>query len=173
MLVRTRYRSPRCCSQNHCRFCRPLRFWSAKTSCPRPWTARWTPYRSWSLPPSLAGWYALCWKREVDLCTATGFHCSGVCRLGRPGHHQCPRRRTQKRRRCCHPRSGPPRRTRRPRSSWPALHSRTWRLTLPRLVTTTGILPVRENRVGTWAKVTCRVATTRPDLHRMRITSRR
>ena len=26
--------------------------------------------------------------------------------------------------------------------------------------------------MGTWAQVTCRVATTRPDLHRMRIASR-
>ena len=61
MLVRTRYRSPRCCSRIHCRFCHPLRFWSAKTNFPpRPWTARWKPYRSWSLPPILAGWYALC-----------------------------------------------------------------------------------------------------------------
>ena len=41
-----------------------------------------------------------------------------MCRVGRPAHHQHPCRRTRKRRRCCHPRNGPPHRTRRPRSSW-------------------------------------------------------
>ena len=141
---------PTVLSRNHCSFCRPLLFWCAKTSClPRPWTTRWKPYRSWSLPPSLAGWDALRRKREVDLGTAAGFHSSfGLCVcLGRPGHHQLPRRRTRKHRRCCHPGSGPPRRTRRPGSLLACFSRQDLRLTLPTLVTITGVLPGRENRL--------------------------